>query len=69
MKSKKGNKRDIRTFEPDTDVAEMLDLAIESGESLGELVNAAVRKHGPGVLRERVEQLRRAASSLEKKIS
>ena len=40
-------KRRIHSFEPDKDVAVMLDRAARSGVKMGFLVNAALRKHLP----------------------
>lgn len=63
-----GKKRAMRSFQPDPDVDAMLEEAVSSGVVLKELMNEAMRKHGPSVLREQVKRLREQADRIEKKI-
>lgn len=64
----KKSKRDIRTFEAEDDVAKMLDDAISAGAQLKDLVNEALRIHGPEVLAAKVKELRKKADEIEKRI-
>lgn len=69
MKTNKTNKnRDMRSFQADEDVAKMLDAAVQAGQTIKDLVNFAVRTHGPTILREMAQEMRDKASELEKKI-
>lgn len=69
MGTKLTKKRDVRTFEPDADVAEMLDAAIAAGGTVRDIINAAIRQSGPGVLRQQADEYRRRADQLERSIS
>lgn len=66
-KSKK--KRNIRTFEADKDVAEMIDAAVEAGLTQHEILNEALREAAPAYLAKVAEKFRRKADGLEQKIS
>lgn len=62
-------KRQMRSFEADADVAEMLEAAVQAGRNLTHIMNAALRKHGPDILGEMAKEMREQADALEKKIS
>ena len=61
-------KRRMRSFEADADVARMLDDAVASGATQAEIINSALREHGPEMLRGHAKKLRAAAARLEKTI-
>jgi len=67
--TKKKSPRRMKSFEADADVAEMLDKAAKAGATLTSFMNEAVRKQGPGVLRELAETLRKTADELDKSAS
>jgi hypothetical protein len=66
---KKSKKRNMRSFEADPDVAQMLDDAVASGAQIKDLTNEALRLYGPGVLAKQVKELRKKADEIEKRIS
>lgn len=64
MKKSVKQGRDIRSFEADEDISDLLDLACEAtGKTLKEIVNEAIRRHLPEVVAQaearRAESLRR----------
>lgn len=70
MKAKKKLTRpNMKSFEADEDVAKMLEQIIASGATLRDVVNAAVRAHGPDILKRRIKELRSCAADIEKTIS
>lgn len=52
------NKRPVKTFEAEADVAEMLEMAQEDGLTIGEICNRALKKHGLSVIREIINEHR-----------
>lgn len=42
--------RIIRSFEPDPDVGEMLEKALQAGLVMGDILNEATRKCGPDII-------------------
>lgn len=64
--SSKTTKRDIRSFEADKDVAQMLDAAIKAGVIQTKIINEAIRKVGKSVLRQSGEKLIEEADKIER---
>lgn len=57
-------KRNIRTFEADADVDQMLQIAVKSGLKLKEILNRAMREHGKRVIRDLASSHRKALDSI-----
>ncbi len=63
---KKNQKRNIKSFEPDPDVDDMLEKATKAGAVFKELMNEALRLYSADVLKKMAAKLRRQADEIEK---
>lgn len=64
MQKKHMPKRNIKTFEPDPDVLEMVQKATESGITFKEIMNRALRQHGKRVIKALADERRKTLDSL-----
>lgn len=67
-KEKTKKKRNMHSFEAEADVEKMLAIARDEGAVERQLINEALRKFGPGILKEIAEDYKARASRIEKKI-